>query len=474
MKYWKIENPGVADFNALTLFGGTTKRESEDSRIIGTFGSGSKQAVCLLIRNGIFPVIFAGKLKMEYKTKGIRINQVNHQQLFVQLKGKENDQTVNREEDLKCTLAFGSQDWNDINMALREYVSNSIDALYESSNDYHDLKIEMVDENQVRAKEGTTRVFIPATEEINKYFVNIGDYFLHLGEEKYLNSEVINKDERKEKTVSAKLYRRGVLVRSVKAIENTPALFDYNLNNLKLDDSRNFSEYGALSEIARCLSRSKEDVLVVYFKSFLSGINYLEHNLDSYYLSSCYGFESNHREENWQNAWKKVFGSLGIACVTDNNAAMVNAKGYKAVKMPQRVVDVCKKFGIKTDVDVLNDFEKNDLYLEDPTDDIVKIGDCIWQYLENKGRTEKKCKPKYKCFVKGMDCSSIVWGFYRDNIVAINKDIANGINVNLISTVLEEIIHHITGSFDCTRDFQTAAFDVAAGLLEDRFFKEGA
>ena len=476
MQYWKIENAGAVDHNALFVLGGTTKRESEDPRIIGTFGTGSKQSAALLLRNGLFPIIFAGRLKMEYKTKQVYIAGTAHQQMFVQLKGKDtNGATVNREENLQTTLMFGASDWNEQSMALREYLSNCVDHLYECGKTHRDAKIELVDESQVRAKDGHTRIYIPATPEISQYFLNLGQHFLHFGEDKFLDVEVIDKSQRQEKTSHAKLYRRGVLVRAIRAIQNTPALFDYNLNSLKLDDSRNFSEYGAMVEISRALSRADEKILVTFFKSFLSGTNYLEHNLDAFYLSSNYGCNNiEERAARWQGAWVKAFANKGVVCSTDRGAEICARKGMVPIRVSSSLIEAFAKMKINTELDVMNEMEKNDLTLNDATPDVIKIGDYIWDYLVSKERTNGKKKPVFKIFTRGMQAGSITFGFYdkKNSVVAINSDIATGVNINLITTVLEEIAHHVTGAMDETRDLQSYAFDVAAILLQDLFDKK--
>ena len=137
------------------------------------------------------------------------------------------------------------------------------------------------------------------------------------------------------------------------------------------------------------------------------------------------------------------------------------------------------KFEIKNELNVLNEFEQNDLTLNDATDDVIKIGDFIWDYLKSKDRTNGKNKPTFKTFTKGMNAGSITFGFYKNDVVAINSDIvsinstiAEGVSLNLITTVLEEIIHHTSGSMDETRDFQDACLSVAASLLQDLFSKK--
>jgi hypothetical protein len=475
-QYWKVENTGHLDPNSIFLFGCSNKDKSEDPRTIGLFGSGSKNMISLFIRNGIFPVIFSGKLRIEYKVKPIFISGVMHQQIFAQLKGvDENGKTVNREEDLKLTTNFGKQDWKNVTMGVREIVSNGLDALFDQGKNHKDLKIELVDEAQVRAKNNHTRVFLPASSpEINYYFMNLGENFLHFSEvakELEEGVQIIEKSKRSEEVHEAKMYRRGVFVRKMTR-GNMPALFDYNLNNIQLDESRTINDYAALSESARALSNASENILVKYFQSFDSGQNYLEHHFDPYYLSSNYGVAyPEQRAARWRSAWVKAHGDA-VVVTTDHGKSICERKGIKTVRIPAQLQDTFNKFEIKNELNVLNEFEQNDLTLSEATDDVIKIADFIWDYLQSKNRTNGKNKPTFKTFTKGMNAGSITFGFYKNNVVAINSIIAEGVSLNLITTVLEEIIHHTSGSMDETRDFQDACLSVAAALLQDLYNKK--
>jgi len=52
---------------------------------------------------------------------------------------------------------------------------------------YKNVVIEVVGEEKVRAKANHTRVFIPLNEEVLKFYNNIGKWFLHFSEPKFIS-----------------------------------------------------------------------------------------------------------------------------------------------------------------------------------------------------------------------------------------------------------------------------------------------
>ena len=66
MQYLMIKNPGCAPIEGYTMFGATTKRDSTDPRIIGTFGSGNKHGIALAIRQLVPPIIFTGDTESNF------------------------------------------------------------------------------------------------------------------------------------------------------------------------------------------------------------------------------------------------------------------------------------------------------------------------------------------------------------------------------------------------------------------------
>src|SRR5437773_299959 len=67
--YLKIENVGVCPAEAFTVLGVSLADKSNHQGVIGTFGSGSKHAIAVMLRNELSPVVFAGTLKTDFSTR---------------------------------------------------------------------------------------------------------------------------------------------------------------------------------------------------------------------------------------------------------------------------------------------------------------------------------------------------------------------------------------------------------------------
>ncbi len=126
--YLKIENPGVAPEEGFILLGASTKRGQSGQ--IGSFGTGNKMGVNVLLRSSISPVIFCGNLKIEFGTRNQAIDdgnkRVDFNRVFVKFGGKDS-RGVSRSstEDLGFVLEHGAKDWDGVDLAMREFVSNA-------------------------------------------------------------------------------------------------------------------------------------------------------------------------------------------------------------------------------------------------------------------------------------------------------------------------------------------------------------
>src|SRR5688572_26504438 len=130
--FLKIENVGVSPPEGFTVFGVSLADTSSNSGVIGQFGSGSKHSVAVLLRSDLSPVVFAGTLKLEFGTRPQVVSDSkstkDFKRVVVKYGGTDAD-GVSRSstEDLGFVLDYGRQDWGDIALALREFVSNAID-----------------------------------------------------------------------------------------------------------------------------------------------------------------------------------------------------------------------------------------------------------------------------------------------------------------------------------------------------------
>jgi hypothetical protein len=117
--------------------------------------------------------------------------------------------------------------------------------------DWSGVKIEIVDEAQVRARRNYTRVFVPMNAEVLDFFNNLGRWFLHFSEPDMLGKAILPKNNRNlGDRKAAVIYRRGVRVREFESSDQE-SLFDYNLNDLTIDESRKASDWMSSTPAAR-------------------------------------------------------------------------------------------------------------------------------------------------------------------------------------------------------------------------------
>jgi hypothetical protein len=229
--YLKIENVGVCPPEGFTVLGVSLADTSNREGVIGQFGSGNKHGIAVLLRNELNPVVFAGSLKLEFGTKpqtvGDGLAEKEFARVVVKYGGTDAD-GVHRSstEDLGFVLDYGKQDWNEVSLALREFVSNAIDRSIRERGDWSGVKIEIVDEAQVRAKKDHTRVFVPMNADVLRFYNDLGKWFLHFSEPESLSKAILPKRNRNlGDRKAAVIYRRGVRVREFES-SDTESLFD--------------------------------------------------------------------------------------------------------------------------------------------------------------------------------------------------------------------------------------------------------
>lgn len=470
-QFLRIENPGVAPSEAFTLFGCTSKRNSNNPNIIGTFGSGAKAATNLLLRADINPIVFCDRLRLSFYTRPISIKGVGGEfaskRVCVRYGGKDQDgKSRSAEEELSVTLDYGSSDWPHPSLALREIVSNAIDACLEQGLSVEQaalaVKIDIVDEASVRAKEGTTRVFVPLTEDVQEFFTKINSWFLHFSSPSLISESVLPKNNRSltgsERPV---IYRRGVYVREFNpGGESQASLFDFNLNNLVLNESRTADNWNVKHACAIALGDATKDKLSQVFLSLRSGKSYWEHTFEEDSLKDAYSYAPPERVAARQTEWTQAFESVASedGCLIDKAridlADTVRRKGYETLAAPTAWTAAAKKYGVRTEEKVLTEDDLHGRTFSDATPDVLAVLDWAWDLIEAYGMTCGKEKPKAGCYHKVGTDGSTGFGLYKNETVYVHADFATGINENLRMTVIEELCHHCTGNADFTSGFQ--------------------
>lgn len=512
--YLRIENPGVAPEEGFVLLGASTKRQSTNRQVVGMFGTGNSQSIGVCLRNGLSPIVFASNLRMEFGTRsqglndGLRDHTFNR--VFVKFGGKDkNGVSRSSTEDLGYVLEHGAKDWVGVELALREFISNALDRAVEegerdylvkyinqqpegfvdafnnkesdewhqlrevlekyrkTAQDFKNVRVTVVDESKVRAKANTTRVFVPLTDAVLNFYNNLGKWFLHFSEPELLNQAILPKASRNlNGRRAAVIYRRGVRVREFQQ-SDVPSLYDYNLENLQLDESRKVDDWYVSYEAAKALADADVETVASVWQSFLEkGSRYWEHSFTDYGLNE--GIRNTKQQETWCKAFDRVVGEMGVLAV-EGNAEVASRKGYKVVTAPEAFVNAAAKRGVRTPSKVLSADERDGNDVIEPTVDGLAAVDLVWEVIERFNMTNGREKPFVKSFKKIMSAGSQTLGFYREGGVYINVDLTTGdpkaMSQQLLCTVIEEVAHHVTQAQDSSRDLQDFVFNLAAHLM---------
>ena len=480
--YLMIQNPGVAPIEAYTVFGVSTTNDTERTAgddsdlLIGRFGSGNKHAVNLTLRNSIQPMIFCGLMRLEFYVKSAvcddGLSKTNYGRVHCKMSGKSPDgKTLKKDKDLSFALEYGIHDWTDISMALREFVSNSIDRTIREEGKFQPaieagrLQVSLVEDTQVRAKDGYTRVFIPLTQEVQQFHMELGKRFLHFSEPENIREKILPKTFRNfNNSLKPVIYRKGVFVREVDA--ELPSLYDYNFDeDLTIDECRNVDDYTVKSCTGRLLRKAEIPVLKNFFSKLLTRNKFWETEYISSYdlqLNSIYDTDLREKcKKNWDEAWSLASDH---ALLYEEGDGLVNVaaglalrKGYDARSLNRCSWAIAAVQNVSRTVDsVLEKHEVSGIEYSEPTKSAQKAVDLVWDWIQECGIVFNKTKPPVVSFSKLAEAEAERLGFYEDEIVYINNVHSNdGVNSRLLQTALDELTHHCTGSTDCSRDFQS-------------------
>ena len=463
--YLLVQNPGVAPVEGYTLLGVSTTRNCGVAGTIGQFGSGAKHAINTLLRAGLKLVIYCGKTKLEFSTRKDQVSDglvtKTIERVICKLGG-----TSTKSLDMGWVLDFGAIDWTDLSMALREFVANAIDRTVRERCDFipalldEDLRVTVVEDGAVRAKDGYTRIFIEINPDVQRFYGELPRRFLHFGTDPALVRESLlpKADRNLSGKKTAMVYKEGVFVREIQD-EDDASIYDYNFHGdeLRLDESRNSSEYDIKAAAARLYRKAKAQQLAPVLKSLIAQEPTFEATLDSYHLAPSYSSPEPEQSAEWQKAWELAAGPDAVLCDASSihTADFVQRKGFqpKSVKAPAWI-SAAAKCGIKTASVVLDGNETNGKQVLPATDAAIDAVNMVWSWLQQINMTQGKKKPVAACFRDIMKAGSETMGYYRDGVVYFKEDIATAVNKYLLQTAFEEVSHYVTGATDMSRDFQ--------------------
>lgn len=226
MKYILIQNDGEIELAAFELIGASTKRNQQGK--IGFFGSGLKYAIAFMMRAGMGFRIFTGEQELVFSGK----------------EEKFRDQTFTRicinGNPTSYTTTMGPT-WTEPWFVLREIYCNALDEtncqLIKSTED-------------VNASAGKTRIYVELTEDLKKIVENWDAYFSADRERIFEAAKVYTSYLGAYSRQSVKVYLKtdGVIYRrGIRVNMNKKYLYDYEIDNVKINEDRTATDSGALS-----------------------------------------------------------------------------------------------------------------------------------------------------------------------------------------------------------------------------------
>jgi hypothetical protein len=473
--FLKIENPGTTSFEFLSTLGLSSSRGN--NKVIGQFGTGAMASIGILLRNQIPFFIYSGNLKFDFFVDRKMVNDglqdIEFQQICCKISGKDNDnKQVNRTEKLNVAIGYGELDWDRQEMVCREFVSNAIDRVVKEHGEglvKQLVSIEPIEDNQVRAKSGATRVFLKLTPNIEEFYHNLHKKFLHFGKPLSLKRKILVKDKLSHINEDryAHIYKKGVFVREC-STEGLPSLFNYNFGDeLKLDECRNADDYTARSTAAVSLGLADEYILVDYMKSLVSGTKYWEHTFDPDYLRLVYCTRSEQQIKDQADRWKKAYDiAFGDAILCPSDGFMVKRvteKGYRTTDIPHTKIYEClRKFGIRSAEEILSKIEVKGNETVEVPECVKEIARDVWSKLEGFGLTNGCPMPTVSGYRKIASGGVTIKGLalIAENEIHLNDEFF-GKTEDMYHTILHEFAHCITKSLDFTSDFQEFGYRLA-------------
>ncbi len=466
MFFLRIENKvkSIPDIDIVCTVGESTSRESDSS--IGQFGTGFLYSLALFAREGILgqcKICFGKDVYSPHITKGRKRDSAgNSRDMSKIVLKKQNGPSY----DLNISTGFGEMDWDDVTMGIRELVSNAFDGALTHDNSYSSVAIARVAENECRAKDGMIRVYIPITPEIDDYIVNLDRYFI-------CSKKTYNPDISvlpKATPGPCLVYRKGVLVSQF----GDQSLFDYNINDIPIDESRNISEYQSMQYIARAIVlQSRQDQLDKYIRDVIFTDYYdnpfWEKTISSYRIDPS-NFDAKDRDlarNRLLQAVKNVIGD-GVLCNNEIERLMLLKKGINGV-IPRNIdaYKILTDCGASKASDYLNDSESLGNTLSEPTPRVIEVLNKVWDKILDFNLTNGRNKPPIQCFNSAVNSGCQTFGYCNSDYsqIFIHEDISNDMGAQLITVMIEEVTHYVAKTNDYTRDFQSFVVNLAARLM---------
>lgn len=405
MKYLKIQNNGVLDIRLVALMGGTTK--ANDIYKIGQFGTGLKYTLAFLLRNNLAFRIYCGEQEVLIHAETEVIADTNFDIICI------NGQRTS------ITTGMG-QDWQPW-MIIRELWCNALD--------------EGGQEREVTTvtggEKGTTTFYIQVDAQIQDVLTNWHRYFIHEQQSMFSNEEAAIYPAGNHLCI----YKNGVLIREN---NDTKSVFSYDYKGATINELREYK--GSISSaIVNCLVNSNEGTVRYFLENITD--DHFEGTMDYNWFRS------------FGKVWRDVIGDKKLITkktleklrsrgnyIDDAHILVVPESLYRALTKQFKGIGALTSFGDEQD---FYPSANNAMaaYIDEALSLLSAIGyqfspdlTIVYGHFTNtstQARIDIKSKKVY-----------------------VSNDLVNDPMFSLLTMLIEENEHYLTGMKDCTRQFQ--------------------
>ena len=426
-KYIKIESKGLIEESAFTLLGASTKKD--DNTKIGFFGSGLKYSIAYLLRNKINFKVFA-----EYNEIKFTLNN----QVF---RDKDFDVICVNGKETSLTTSMGA-DW-EAWFVVREIYCNALDE--------GDSQINIVAESECAPIEDKTVFYIECNMDFDEI---IKDWNLYFSENR---EDILSYDNKGNQIYAGGndliVYRKGI--RCYYA-PNLKCSFNYDMNWIDINESRTIkSDWNFRWELKMYLQKCKDKKIITHLYNTIC--NTFEKGLDFASTSSYFSDEwleclNGRTLVPYENAgyWSDEveLSPLDYFVLPSTLIEGLKAKFIDKLKVIGEINGVSTKGEIKM-CEALT--KKQQSLLKD-----ARLFLASADYLI-------KYEIKVVDFLK-----SDIRGQALDNTILLSQKLFEMGRKEIVSVIIEEQEHLITGFGDETRAFQTHFIHKFVTALEEK------
>lgn len=428
MKYLLIENNGEITEDALTLMGGSTKRE--DSSKLGHFGSGNKYTIAALLRKGLNFRIFGGLNEQIIQIRPYSYRGTNLQKIFIN--GKETSLTVQM-----------GPDWEEIWMCIREWVQNA--------KDEGGMNIVPNIEN-IEPKEGKTRCYIEINDEIQDVIDNWDLYFTfdRVDAVSETHSGQIFPNLAQEDNLI--IFSRGIKCTSFTRL---PSLYHYN-GDIEMNESRIIKHEWKAKELCNHLLSETNNEKVIY--------NVLE-NASKELMYERTVWDTWLSQTRLSDTWRKVIGDKKIIVSELAGWYIEEQQRYDCFLVCE---NLCKK--INKQFPEITIFGITDLGDDRTPRKEVELDKKKEFLLKECNRFFEECQYKVEYPIKVVRFKDAeVLGLADNGTIYISEKCFDRGKKELVSAIIEENEHLKTGYKDNSRAFQNHWINLYISEKEERF-----